>query len=135
MSRGQRAHAAAGDHAFAVSAGLRSRSQPSARAWQLVNRLAIEELEAWYFGDWEAVRSAYPRVSRTVAGRKGFRNPDAILGGPWEAFERIVKKYRYVKTGLRKLEAARAIGAHLDPSRSCSPSFLKCYKAIAEPTN
>lgn len=66
--------------AIAVSAGLRTRSRASAMPWQLVNRLAIEELEAWYFGDWEAVRSAYPSVSRAVTGRKGFRNPDAILG-------------------------------------------------------
>jgi hypothetical protein len=33
----------------------------------VVNRLAIEELEAWYFGDWEAVRAAY----QSSAGRTG----------------------------------------------------------------
>jgi hypothetical protein len=118
--------------AIAVSAGLRTRSQAGARAWQLVNRIAIEELEAWYFGDWKAVRSAYPRVSQAVIRRKGLRTPDAIPGGTWEAFERILKKYGYFKTGLRKVEAARAIGAHLDPSRSGSHSFLKFYEAVTE---
>ena len=33
-------------------------------AWQVVNRIAIEELQAWHFGDWEAARQAnpYPRA-------------------------------------------------------------------------
>ena len=30
--------------------------------FQVVNRLAIEELEAWFFGDIAALRGAYPRV-------------------------------------------------------------------------
>jgi hypothetical protein len=119
---------------IADSAGLRTRSQAGPSSWQLVNRIAIEELEAWYFGDWKAVQSAYPRVSQTVTERKAFRNPDAILGGTWEAFERILKRYGYFKTGLRKVEAARAIGAHLNPSRSRSHSFLKFYEAVTEAT-
>ena len=44
----------------ASSAGLRTRAQSRKRPWQLVNRIAIEELEAWYFGDWTAVRDACP---------------------------------------------------------------------------
>ena len=43
----------------AAKAGLRTRSSQKA-SWQVVNRIVIEELEAWYFGDWEAVRCAYP---------------------------------------------------------------------------
>ena len=31
--------------------------------FQVLNRLAIEELEAWFFGDVEAVHSSYPRIS------------------------------------------------------------------------
>lgn len=38
--------------------------------WQLVNRIAIEELEAWYFGDWEAVRTAYPRIPSTIPNQQ-----------------------------------------------------------------
>ena len=47
-------------------AGLLSRSRAAERPWQIVNRVVIEELEAWYFGDWEAVRIAYPKVSATI---------------------------------------------------------------------
>ena len=45
---------------------LLTRSRADDGRWQVVNRLAIEELEAWYFGDWEAVRNVYPRVSPNV---------------------------------------------------------------------
>lgn len=120
--------------AMAAAARLRTRSRAGARSWQLVNRIAIEELEAWYFGDWTAVRTAYPRVSPAIPGQGGFRDPDAILGGTWEAFERIVQRHGYFETGLRKLEAARIMGAHIEPARSRSCSFVKFHEAIVEAT-
>ena len=49
--------------AIAAKVGLRSRTQ-SPTYWQLVKRIVIEELEAWYFGDWEAVVAAYPHVKK-----------------------------------------------------------------------
>ncbi|MCY4353998.1 MAG: DUF4276 family protein [Truepera sp.] len=38
--------------AAAMAARLRTRSQASGGPWQVANRIVIEELEAWYFGDW-----------------------------------------------------------------------------------
>ena len=61
-------------------AGLLTRSRAAGCPWQLVNRIVIEELEAWYFGDWQAVRTAYPRVSATVPNNAAYRVPDAIAG-------------------------------------------------------
>jgi hypothetical protein len=118
--------------AMAAAAGLSTRLRRNAGAWQLVNRVAIEELEAWYFGDWAAVCRVYPRVSSTIPKRSGFRDPDAILGGTWEAFERILRRHGYFETGLRKVEAARAIGAQFDPARSRSRSFRVFHEAVAE---
>jgi hypothetical protein len=117
---------------IAAHAGLRSRSHASVGRWQLVNRIAIEELEAWYFGDWAAVRAAYPRAPANAAHRRGFRDPDAIAGGTWEAFERIMQQSGYFKGGLAKISAARAIGDHMDPSRSQSRSFQVFYSAVIE---
>lgn len=117
---------------MAASAGLRSRSSEDAEPWQLVNRIAIEELEAWYFGEWTAVRSAYPRVSADIPGQRRFRDPDAVAGGTWETFERVLQRFGYFKTGLRKQEAARAIAAHMNPDLSRSHSFTKFYEAIVE---
>ncbi len=119
----------------ASGANLRTRSQAVGQSWQLVNRVVIEELEAWYFGNWEAVRSAYPRVSPTVPNQSRYRNPDSVQGGTWEAFERIPKRRGYFKTGLRKMEAARAVAAHIDPARNRSPSFSKFYDAVVEATS
>ncbi len=113
---------------------LLTRSQARSRLWQLVNRIAIEELEAWYFGDWQAVRNAYPRVSKKIPNQARYRHPDAIRGGTWEAFERILKRHGYFKTGLRKTEAARDVGIHIDANRSRSHSFVKFREAIIEAT-
>ena len=116
----------------ARNAGLLSRSRARGGSWRIVNRIAIEELEAWYFGDWEAVRRAYPRVSGTIPRRRQYRKPDAIRGGTWEAFERILKQGGYFRNGLRKTEAARAIAPHMDPARNRSPSFATLRDALAE---
>lgn len=118
--------------AIAASAGLHSRSQSPGTEWQLVNRIAIEELEAWYFADWGAVRSAYPRVSNDIPRQQRFRDPDSITGGTWEAFERVLQRYGYFKTGLRKLEAARAVAAHIVPEHSRSRSFVQFHGAVME---
>lgn len=111
---------------LAAKAGLQSRTRSPA-FWQLVNRIAIEELEAWYFGDWDAVVAAYPRISRNIPKRSGYRNPDAIVGGTWESFERLLQRHGYFKGGLRKIEAARTLGQYLEPSRCQSPSF-QCFR-------
>lgn len=112
--------------------GLTTRTRTGDSQWQLVNRIAIEELEAWYFGDWDAVRSVYPRVAATVPSRQAFRDPDAVLGGTWEAFERVLQKYGYFKGGLAKVNAARAIGGRIDPVSSRSRSFSVFCKAVSE---
>ncbi|HAZ60101.1 MAG TPA: hypothetical protein DCY89_00845 [Gammaproteobacteria bacterium] len=117
---------------MAGDAGLRTRTHPGGAPWQLVNRIAIEELEAWYFGDWAAVRAAYPRASARVPRRQGFRDPDAIAGGTWEAFERVLQAHGYFQGGLMKIEAARMIGAQVDPVRSSSHSFRVFSEALLE---
>ena len=118
----------------AADAGLLTRSRARGGSWQVVNRIAIEELEAWYFGDWEAVRQAYPRVSPNVPQQARYRDPDAIQGGIWEAFERILKKRGHFRDGLRKIEAARAIAPNIDPARNRSRSFAAFHDALIEAT-
>lgn len=117
---------------IASDSGLTTRSRARGRRWQLVNRIAIEELEAWYFGDWEAVRSAFPRVPANIPRQAGYRNADAIRGGTWEAFERIVQRHGYFKAGLPKVETARMLGRLLDPARCNSMSFIRFRAAISE---
>ena len=116
----------------ATTVGLASRTQVGNQNWKVVNRVVIEELEAWYFGDWDAVRAAYPRVSASVVQQARYRDPDAIPGGTWEAFERILQRHGYFTTGLRKIEVAQAVAAHLDPDRNKSCSFATFRDVIAE---
>ena len=118
--------------AIATRAGLLTRSQAGEGRWQLVNRIAVEELESWYFGDWDAVKAAFPRVSPGVPQRAGLRDPDAIAGGTWEAFERVMQHYGYFRTGLPKIAAARAIGASIEPGRQRSASFRVFHSAVQE---
>jgi Domain of unknown function (DUF4276) len=55
---------------IAVSTGLLSRTTANGLPWQIVNRIAIHELEAWYFGDWNSVRQVYPRVASDIPLKK-----------------------------------------------------------------
>ncbi|HEX4999722.1 MAG TPA: DUF4276 family protein [Terriglobia bacterium] len=107
----------------AATVGMRTPSNAGRRHWQVANRIAIEELESWYFGDWEAVRESYPKVKSAIPDKAQFRDPDRIAGGTWEAFERVLRGAGYFKSGLRKVEAAREISARFVPERNRSQSF------------
>lgn len=116
-----------------ITAGARLVSKTTAgmgRRFQVVNRIAVEELEAWFFGDWPAVQAAYPRVPDTVPQKAGFRDPDAIAGGTWEALERVMQQAGYFKPRLRKIECARAVAQHMEPARNRSASFRAFVSAI-----
>ncbi len=108
----------------AERSGLITKSQARAPgSFQMLNRIAVEELEAWFFGDVEALRRAYPRVPQTLAMRAGFRDPDAINGGTWEALERVLRRVGYHQGGLAKIAAAREISRHMIPEENRSRSF------------
>ena len=115
----------------AAGAGLTTRTTNPA-AYQVVTRLAIEELEAWFFGDWDAVSAAYPRVPPSVPSQARYRSPDAVAGGTWEALERILQRAGYFRGGLAKIQAARSIAPHMEPQHNTSPSFQKLRRALAE---
>jgi hypothetical protein len=108
----------------ATSVGLRTPSSTGDGAIQIVNRIAIEELEAWFFGDPTALRAAYPGVSATLERKAPFRDPDAIRGGTWEALLRVLQRAGYYKRAtLPKLENAALIAQRMDPARNRSRSF------------
>ena len=87
---------------MAARAKLISRSRSAGRNWQVANRVVVEELESWYFGDWQAVCLAYPNVPETVPNEPRYRNPEAISGGTWEAFQRVMQRHGYFKTGCAR---------------------------------
>lgn len=91
--------------------------------FQVVNRIAVEEIEAWFFGDVEDLHSAYPRIPKNLQSKAKYRNPDAIRGGTYEALEHILKRANYYKGNVPKREVAENIAQHMEPSRNRSKSF------------
>ena len=116
----------------AAAAGLTTMTAagPDGR-FVVLNRIAIEELEAWFIGDVDALAKAYPGVPKSLAERRGFRDPDAVRGGTWEALERVLQNAGYFQSGLRKIEAAGRIAKHMDPTRNRSHSFRCFAEALA----
>ena len=112
---------------IALNAGLATRSQPAGGQFTVINRIVIEELEAWYFGDWQAVQKAYPGVSQSIPAQPRYRDPDAIQDGTWEHFGRVLRRAGYYRNGLRKIEAAKLIGPFVDLENNRSHSF-QCFR-------
>lgn len=113
--------------------GLVTKSRPNSSGnFQVLNRIAIEELEAWFFGDVAAISRGYPKIPRNLDKKKIYRDPDAIKGGTWETLERILKKKGYYPGGLPKVEAARRISTQMDPWRNTSKSFQVFRDALHE---
>ncbi len=114
----------------ALRAGLVTKTTAGTGPFQVINRIAVEELESWYFGDWEAVRFAYPKVPSSIPQKARYRDPDAIEGGTWEALERIFQRAGYFIGGLRKVELARTLGPLIYGERNRSGSFQALCEAL-----
>ena len=107
----------------AETAGLMTKSRRTSEPYfQVLNRLAVEELEAWFFGDVGALHDVYPRVSLNLEKKAKYRDPDAIRGGTWEALERELKKTGYFRGGFSKISIARDVSIHMVPERNRSKS-------------
>ena len=115
----------------ARQAGLVPRSDGCGGAYQVLNRIAVRELEAWYFGDWEAVRAGFPKVGKRRVPSAYWGNPDIVTAKASEAFERMLRS-----CGARigsKPEWAKRVGRHLSADGSNrSPSFQAFVAGVRE---
>lgn len=92
-------------------------------------RLAIEEIEAWYLGDRQALQTAYPGARVEVLNR--YVQDSAC--NTWELLADAVhpggasalKKAGWPLPGQVKHQWAEKIGPLLEPDRNVSPSFGK----------
>lgn len=116
---------------IANDAGLITHSDSKSKI-QVLNRIAIEELEACFFGDVKAIAEAYPGVSLSLGNQAKYRNPDAITGGTWEALQRVLQTEGYYLAGMPKIEVARKISEHMEPKRNQSRSFQVFRDALTE---
>jgi hypothetical protein len=91
--------------------------------------IAIEEAEAWYLGDLEAVKTAYPNAKQAVLN--SYINDD--ICGTWEKLADAVysggsqklSRLRYQEVGKQKAIWAEKISPFMDIDKNQSPSF--CY--------
>jgi len=91
--------------------------------------LAIEEMEAWFLGDQQALLAAYPRAKRNVLSRYQQDSicstwellADAVYPGGYAA----IRKAGWPLPGQIKHEWAEKIGPHMDVEINASHSFGK----------
>jgi len=115
----------------AKAAGLTTKSRAKRGSFTVLNRIAVEELEAWFLGDVEGLRAAYPGVPASLGSRENFRDPDAVPGGTWEALERVLQRAGHFQGGLGKIELARTMARHMEPTRNRSRSFQQFMKGMS----
>lgn len=97
-------------------------------------RIAIEEVEAWYLGDHEAIKAAYGKARLHLL--KGY-DQDSVCG-TWELLADIVhpggsaaiKRRGWPLPGQLKHEWAENIGPFLCEDRNVSPSFKKFCEGV-----
>ncbi len=117
---------------FARRANLPTRTNPYAGRFHVINRIVVPCLEAWYFGDWEAVRAAYPRVPEDIPHKPRYRNPDAIPEPTWRLLY-ILQQAGYLPKSLKelpKVTVAKTIAPHMVPTRNRSHSFQVFYHTL-----
>ena len=79
-------------------------------------RIAVQELDAWYFGDPTALALAFDNEQLRLIGRKKqYRDPDSI-SVPSVELEKLVPQFQ-------KISGARLMAKYLDSSDNRSHSF------------
>ena len=99
-------------------------------------RIAIEEIEAWYFGDHEALLAAYPKARREVLEKYVQDSvcdtwellADAIRPGGSLA----IKNTGWPLPGQVKHDWAQKIAPFMEPDRNVSPSFGKLRDGLRQ---
>lgn len=86
-------------------------------------RIACQEMEAWYFGDIEALCSAYDRPKlKCLIGKKKYRVPDAIPD-PKEELYKLIPEHQQI-TG------AKRVAPYMDIERNTSESFQQFVSGV-----
>lgn len=112
-----------GGQCMALKERLQKLCVEGRRADSLV-RIACQELEAWYFGDPEALSDAFNDDSlRGIGNRARYRDPDAI--------ERPSDDLLYLVPAFQKVSGARLMARHLSRERNQSRSFQVMLDGIA----
>ena len=101
-------------------------------------RIAIEELEAWYLGDQNAIALAYPKANLDILNHY---SQDSICG-TWELFAKVIhdkdaqELLTTNKRSSRLLESkvrwAKTITPWMDVEHNLSPSFIAFRNGVRQ---
>ena len=137
------------DEVVVVLVDLDNRQECSAFKQQLSNllfdcapkprtvfRIAIEELEAWFFGDEKAIKAAYPNANQEILDAyqqdsqcgTWEKLADAIHQGGFDALRK--ERTRSRKVMEQKLTWVKMIAPQMNVERNRSPSFKCFYNAL-----
>ena len=98
-------------------------------SWEAAVCIVMKELEAWFFGNWDAVRSAYPKAPEDIPRKAAYRVSDKIKEKNSKALEKILLRSKCIKGGLRKIETAELIGSHF-VSENCNSTSFKYFHRV-----
>ncbi len=103
-------------------AGLRRASVGRSIDGDVLPRLADEMLEAWFFGDGNALHEAFPKLSPMLTHRAAYRRPD-VIRDPARRLASELAKCGYYPQGMPKDEVARLVAPKMAVDANTSPSF------------
>ncbi len=113
---------------IAREAGLTTKTTVNSQdGFQVVTRIVIEELETWFMGDVDALKSAFTSL-KGINFPVHFRNPDN--GGTWERLHHFLKRNGIYRKSYPKIEAARKIAKYMEPGRNRSRSFQTFLQGV-----
>lgn len=86
-------------------------------------RIACQEMEAWYFGDTQALAIAYdnPKLCK-ISAQKKYRIPDNIPS-PKEELYRLIPEHQ-------QIAGAKLVAPHMDVERNTSESFCQFVSGV-----
>lgn len=109
---------------FASQAELTAASVSGQRDGQVLARIVVEMLEAWFFGDPAAVAAAYGKEFETMGNKRNLRIPDEIRD-PSRRLGELLRQVPKHRGGLKKAELARDVAEHMNVDVNTSTSFIR----------
>ena len=102
-------------------------------------RLAVEEIEAWYFGDRKAISAAYPQAKVKELANYEQDKPcgtwELLLKATHPKSVRAMQQGGWIAAGTIKHEWANTIGPCMNIETNNSPSFCKLRDGLRRMTS
>ncbi len=115
---------------FARNADIPTKAHPSPQqSYSAITRIVIHELEAWYFGDVQALRAAFPGVPASLAAQQPYREPDAIQNA-WESLHRLLQRHGRMGKTFPKQRVACTLAPFMKIDENTSKSFIHFISGV-----